>query len=237
MNARKAVESVCLDVLINWRGDEETGRDQLDELLREVIIITDSENEDDSTSDDDTSSEEGEVTAVSSPETPSQLISRPQPHSIVPGNASKSRNMDIMDLTDDIPATTTISSRTRSKGQKDKKAQRGFKRYQAAWEDARNRRQQGLAEMPIAEHSRRADNNEPYRRPPSNLQLTNRGPQFQPLSEIPRPQHDRRLYQEQGRYDQPVLATRPVSITLSTKTFFSTFLLVLMKPGPNSYLF
>ncbi|EJT76871.1 hypothetical protein GGTG_06785 [Gaeumannomyces tritici R3-111a-1] len=53
-NARKAVESVCLDFLVKWRGDEETGRDQLDEILREIIVISDSE---DSDSDDDTDSD------------------------------------------------------------------------------------------------------------------------------------------------------------------------------------
>ncbi|KAJ1338016.1 DUF2293 domain-containing protein [Microdochium nivale] len=44
-NARKAVEKPCLDVIVKWRGDEETGRDQLDEILREVIEISDSEDE------------------------------------------------------------------------------------------------------------------------------------------------------------------------------------------------
>ncbi|KAI1136672.1 hypothetical protein F5Y05DRAFT_390524 [Hypoxylon sp. FL0543] len=44
-NARKAVEKPCLDVIVKWRGDEETGRDQLDEILREVIEISDTEEE------------------------------------------------------------------------------------------------------------------------------------------------------------------------------------------------
>ncbi|TGJ86827.1 hypothetical protein E0Z10_g1950 [Xylaria hypoxylon] len=42
-NARKAVEKPCLDLIVKWRGDEETGRDQLDEILREVIEISDTE--------------------------------------------------------------------------------------------------------------------------------------------------------------------------------------------------
>ncbi|KAI1210321.1 uncharacterized protein F4807DRAFT_422890 [Annulohypoxylon truncatum] len=46
-NARKAVEKPCLDVIVKWRGDEETGRDQLDEILREVIEITDTEDSED----------------------------------------------------------------------------------------------------------------------------------------------------------------------------------------------
>ncbi|KAL7623996.1 hypothetical protein AAE478_005553 [Parahypoxylon ruwenzoriense] len=44
-NARKAVEKPCLGIIVKWRGDEETGRDQLDEILREVIEISDSEEE------------------------------------------------------------------------------------------------------------------------------------------------------------------------------------------------
>ncbi|KAI0432883.1 hypothetical protein F5Y09DRAFT_329363 [Xylaria sp. FL1042] len=44
-NARKAVEKPCLDIIVKWRGDEETGRDQLDEILREVIEISDTESE------------------------------------------------------------------------------------------------------------------------------------------------------------------------------------------------
>ncbi len=55
-NARKAVESLCLDILAKWRGDEETGRDQLDEILREVIVISDSESD----SDDDEDSDDSE---------------------------------------------------------------------------------------------------------------------------------------------------------------------------------
>jgi len=51
-NARKAVEKPCLDIIVKWRGDEETGRDQLDEILREVIEISDTENESDEESSD-----------------------------------------------------------------------------------------------------------------------------------------------------------------------------------------
>ncbi|KAI1873673.1 uncharacterized protein JN550_002942 [Neoarthrinium moseri] len=56
-NARKAVEKPCLDIIVKWRGDEETGRDQLDEILQEVIEISDSEGD----SEDEYSSEEAIV--------------------------------------------------------------------------------------------------------------------------------------------------------------------------------
>jgi hypothetical protein len=48
---------VCLDILVKWRGDEETGRDQLDEILCEVVVISDSETEDDDDEDDEEAEE------------------------------------------------------------------------------------------------------------------------------------------------------------------------------------
>ncbi|KAK4228479.1 hypothetical protein QBC38DRAFT_414617 [Podospora fimiseda] len=58
VNARKAVESLCFDFLVKWRGDEETGRDQLDEILCEVIVISDSESSDSESDDDDEDSDD-----------------------------------------------------------------------------------------------------------------------------------------------------------------------------------
>ena len=66
--ARKAVENLCLEILAKWRGDEETGRDQLDEILREVIVISDSEDEesDESTEFEDESEGHEESSATTS---------------------------------------------------------------------------------------------------------------------------------------------------------------------------
>jgi len=81
-NARKVVEPICLDFIIKWRGDEETGRDQISEILREIVVISDSEDSSDDSLDDDDddddendeddddydydSSDEGEVSSTSS---------------------------------------------------------------------------------------------------------------------------------------------------------------------------
>ncbi|KAH6722195.1 hypothetical protein BKA61DRAFT_592018 [Leptodontidium sp. MPI-SDFR-AT-0119] len=140
MNARKAVEPVCLDILIKWRGDEETGRDQMDEILREVVIITDSEDEDDDdSSEEDSSDEDGEVTSASSTESSTQPNSRNQQRPPVT-QARPSANTPAPSV---VVRTnpSAISSRTRAKDPREKKEQRGFKRYQAAWQDAINRRQ------------------------------------------------------------------------------------------------
>jgi len=68
-NARKVVEPICLDFIIKWRGDEETGRDQISEILREIVVISDSEDSSDDSFDDeyeDDSSDEGEVSSAGS---------------------------------------------------------------------------------------------------------------------------------------------------------------------------
>ncbi|PHH74741.1 hypothetical protein CDD80_2864 [Ophiocordyceps camponoti-rufipedis] len=44
-SARRVIQPACLDVIVKWRGDEENGRDELDEILREVVIISDSEDD------------------------------------------------------------------------------------------------------------------------------------------------------------------------------------------------
>jgi hypothetical protein len=144
MNARKVVEPVCLDVLMKWRGDEETGRDQLDEILREVVVITDSEDEEDS-SEDETSDEEGEITSISSTESPSNTNSRNQQRATIEPNPISQPSSIDLSHSRKPNEDHAISSRTRAKtntdSQKDKKRQRGFSRYQAAWDEARHRRE------------------------------------------------------------------------------------------------
>lgn len=133
-SARKAVEPVCLDILVKWRGDEETGRDQLDEVLREVVVITDSEDSDDgeSADDEDETSDElesedfVETDHVSCAATASSRATGPAANTRsrlagnrgLPGSQS---NAAVIDL--DTPKTD----------------RRGFKRYQA-WKDAQDRR-------------------------------------------------------------------------------------------------
>ncbi|KAE9375414.1 hypothetical protein N431DRAFT_542947 [Stipitochalara longipes BDJ] len=211
MNARKAVEPVCLDVLVKWRGDEETGRDQMDEIIREVVIITDSEEEDDSSDDEDSSEEEGEVTSVSSTE-PSmshlqlrlpEPVQRPRPLiASTPG------------VTEDDDVDDPVSSRTRARPQKDKKAQRGFKRYQAAWEEAVHRRQD--SSYPAA----RAYSDTPVegtttRRPRSIVASPQQG--FQRSMQESKSNRPSNLPYDFGRDDQarynvdPMSATRPAS--------------------------
>ena len=211
MNARKAVEPVCLDVLVKWRGDEETGRDQMDEIIREVVIITDSEEEDDSSDDEDSSEEEGEVSSVSSTE---PQMSHPQQHLPEPMERPRRLIASTPGITEDEDGDVPISSRTRSRPQKDKKAQRGFKRYQAAWEEAVHRRQD--PSHPAA----RAYSGTPVevisaRRPRSIVASPQQGfPRLMQESTTSRPSNLAHDFgrDEQARYNMDSMtATRPVS--------------------------
>ncbi|KAG5952984.1 hypothetical protein E4U53_007269 [Claviceps sorghi] len=138
--ARRAVEELCLDIIVKWRGDEETGRDQLDEILREVVIISDSEGDEseEETTDDDSSSAEDSGSATS------VIMVSEQP--VAPQSVAASER---------VPSPGTSAGPTRglahARGKhpmasgdrgpnSSRKDQRGFKRYRA-WQDAiiRNR--------------------------------------------------------------------------------------------------
>lgn len=151
VNARKAVEPVCLDILVKWRGDEETGRDQLDEILREVIIITESEGEDDS-SDDDSSSEEGEISSATSSEEPEEMpqpISQNQhrpvqqvaPPRPVPTHQGSNHQNNFRRKTQDIAVSSRTRAKVNPKFQSKQDGKKGLRRYQTAWEEALKRQQ------------------------------------------------------------------------------------------------
>ncbi|KAM0242334.1 hypothetical protein ACHAPO_000748 [Fusarium lateritium] len=132
-NARKVVENLCLDTLVKWRGDEESGRDQLDEILREVVVISDSEGEE-SGNESDSSIEE----VLYQPANP--VPNRPVPHNsgqAIPGHHQSPR----LSLGAKGPVTPKPKSKVKKVKRKtsaEKKGQRGFKRYQA-WQDAIDR--------------------------------------------------------------------------------------------------
>ena len=44
--ARAQIEQKCLDQLVQWRGDGEDGSNDMEEILREVIVISDDEDDD-----------------------------------------------------------------------------------------------------------------------------------------------------------------------------------------------
>lgn len=145
--ARKAVEKTCLDILVKWRGDEETGRDQLDDILREVVVISDDseDSEDSQDSDSESDQDEEDYSDSSVPENavdPAKQDAKPRNPAFVHKSQPKRRRQ----------RKTRRRQRSKQPGSDSnptaatKRDKRGFKRYEAAqatmtrrWEEAINR--------------------------------------------------------------------------------------------------
>jgi hypothetical protein len=134
-SARKAVEALCLDIIVKWRGDEETGRDQLDEILREVVVISDDSNdESDNESNDDSSDESIEEihhTAV-------PAISHPA-ISALPGPLPGSKDVHPNKQTSRKPRRRAAKRLARLAAKKRQWAARSQAARLARWDEARSR--------------------------------------------------------------------------------------------------
>ncbi|KAF4988899.1 hypothetical protein FGRMN_9480 [Fusarium graminum] len=133
-NARKVVETLCLDTLVKWRGDEESGRDQLDEILREVVVISDSDGDE---SDNESDSSIEEVVYQPANLNPSRLTQ----NTSIQGGPGHHQSPRLV-LTAKAPVTPKSRGKVKKSKRKtsaEKKGQRGFKRYQAAWQNAIDR--------------------------------------------------------------------------------------------------
>ncbi|RKF56812.1 hypothetical protein OnM2_078025 [Erysiphe neolycopersici] len=152
INARKAVEPVCLDVILKWRGNEENGRDQMDEILREVVIITDSESddEDDQSTSKNSSDEEDSPNTRSTSEENYRSNCRNKIQTFVPAIERNMRDPSPETLASRIPLPNSNKKYTT----RDNLHRRGFKRYQVAWEEAIHRQQKptnSVSNRPISE--------------------------------------------------------------------------------------
>ncbi|GIJ84130.1 hypothetical protein Asppvi_002966 [Aspergillus pseudoviridinutans] len=133
--ARSAVEEPTLAKLVEWRGDDENGKTVLEDVFREVIVISD---------DDDSDAEEGEVSRsvnrdhsieiVSSHQRAEELQTRPVnfAHPTV-----QESHLDISD--DEPPPGFRFIPESPKKQRIDR---RGFSRYHA-WDRALNRYRKG----------------------------------------------------------------------------------------------
>ncbi|KAI0837315.1 hypothetical protein F5Y06DRAFT_271352 [Hypoxylon sp. FL0890] len=130
-NARKAVEKPCLDIIVKWRGDEETGRDQLDEILREVIEISDTEEE---SEDESPGAELEPAQRVSG--IPARVSSRYTAGPMESRGVEQPSPLRAQRRGPSVPGTPTMSKQkaiTRAEKRSARKTQR-FRRYAAAAE-------------------------------------------------------------------------------------------------------
>lgn len=164
-NARKAVEQACLDVIVKWRGDEETGRDQLDEILREVIEISD----DEGGSDDDSSDAEAAPTTGPSRGTSAGPGTGPADPTLARGSGLDASVA--ADLTPGQLKRQTRKERKKARIEKKKAAQR-YRRYAALADEPLNGSDgpDRAQNAPIAANAA-VDVARPDARPPSNERL------------------------------------------------------------------
>ncbi|KAF2965446.1 hypothetical protein GQX73_g8148 [Xylaria multiplex] len=146
-NARKAVEKPCLDIIVKWRGDEETGRDQLDEILREVIEISDTEidSEDEGSSADNARVRipQTRSVAASIPSRAVSRLSRPPNRHVGVDSQTSSPALASPRTPSGVRKLTKVDKRTA------RKTQQRFKRYAAAAEAlANSSNQNGHPESP-----------------------------------------------------------------------------------------
>lgn len=185
--ARKVVEQHCLDFLVKWRGDEETGRDQFDEILREVIVLSDDSDED---SEDDESSDEDFVRINTATDSQHDLAG-----SARASNAPHSQRYATLSRPGNAPShihpmsyAAEGDSSQRTKPQRSKKTNRGFKRYEAVarrWEEAVNRNR-------YAQNTGTVGHAAPMDRKPS--QGSRRLPSLEIVSPVPRADSPRDSY-------------------------------------------
>lgn len=156
--ARASIETACLETLVKWRGDEETGRDQMDEILREIVVLSDSEDSDfeDTGEDEDADMEEGELSEETSDpdvemvqaQVPSVPLNKepstggPSQRQIISLLSSPNARMTGGGPNKNIPhhQDPRIDEATKRDRQAQRNERKGFKRYQA-WNEVISRHQ------------------------------------------------------------------------------------------------
>ncbi|KAK1597743.1 uncharacterized protein LY79DRAFT_599750 [Colletotrichum navitas] len=141
-NARRATEQLCLDILVKWRGDDENGRNQLDEILREVVVLSDDSDDEDSGEEPD--SESLEILTDRPHNTGGRALASVPPQSIT--NSRKRLSTALLSHPGSpVPHVTPGTSRRVAKRacKRAKHRERNFSRYEAArdaaWDNAMQR--------------------------------------------------------------------------------------------------
>lgn len=150
-DARGIVEVPTLDKLIKWRGDDENGTKLLEDVIREVVVISDGEDSEDD-DDDLVKGRDTSVEVISSNAFADHIQTRPVDYA----NAASISHEDLRHHSDDEPPSgyryIPQINRRRQAPDKKKQDRKGFSRYQA-WDQAVERyrlvpQEQRRSEMP-----------------------------------------------------------------------------------------
>ncbi|KDN63926.1 hypothetical protein CSUB01_08734 [Colletotrichum sublineola] len=141
-NARRATEQLCLDILVKWRGDDENGRNQLDEILREVVVLSDDSDDDESGEEPD--SESSEILIDRSHNAGGRALASVPPQNFA-NNRKRLSTAVLSHPGSPVPHATPGTSRRVAKRarKRAKHRERNFSRYEAArdaaWDNAMQR--------------------------------------------------------------------------------------------------
>ncbi|EEY17567.1 conserved hypothetical protein [Verticillium alfalfae VaMs.102] len=140
-NARRATEALCLDILVKWRGDDESGRDQLDEIMREIVVVTDDEGDDapeDAIDDPDSDSSSSVEFQGSNALVPNPITALDAARNTpLNGRAASAKPQRKARKKQGIPVKSAKSRKAQLHEQR--KAQKSLKRYEVAWNQALDR--------------------------------------------------------------------------------------------------
>lgn len=215
-HARRTVEAVCLDVIVKWRGDEENGRDQLDTILREVVVISDSEDDDEEESEEDSDvpvvvsppGAEPARVAINAVEGPEAALA-----SLAINVRPQSRDHTAAPVKPAMPKVPTTPLRTKGNARLSKrarkaakKAQRGFSRYQAAWDQAMERRRHEEVPGHPPQGTPLARSTSNGRLPPTSLDYS---PAYSPYAAHPTRANNEVIYLGPARSLGPANANAP----------------------------
>jgi hypothetical protein len=140
--ARTLVEQATLAKLVEWRGDDENGKTVLEDVFREVIVISDEEDDLDEEEDLPTSGRDQSVEIISTTPVHEELQTRPINYE----NPSLREPLRELSDEDAPPGFRIVQAAPR----RNKIDRRGFSRYQA-WDRALNRYRR-MAESDQAKH-------------------------------------------------------------------------------------
>jgi hypothetical protein len=146
-DARSQVEQKCLEMLVGWRGSDENGDRVLEDVIREVVVISDDEDSDDE--DDEFPQRDSSIEIVSSVALAHEV--QTQPTDLAgPGAADAT---DIRYVSDDEGRTgyRIVPAAFRKRpSEKRKVDRRGFSRYQA-WDQAFDRYRRVPGELRVVQ--------------------------------------------------------------------------------------
>ena len=149
--ARAQIEQKCLDQLVRWRGDGEDGSNDMEEILREVIVISDDEDDDvDALSNSSLIRRDSSVEIISSHALANDVQVRPVDYRYEPVAVDDEQSCALAYTAPGVFQRADRTYQGDEQRAKERFGRRGFSRYRA-WDQAldRYRKAPGQSVQPV----------------------------------------------------------------------------------------